>query len=89
MALLVADEEKCLWATEFSSDWETLSKSSARALSTAGETESFWQQHSSLRKTFGLASRRIVLHSKACPLHLNKVLSGSTWYILCDDGECC
>jgi len=85
MALLVADTENCKLATAIASDWDKLRKSSDQMLSRAAETEAFWRQNSSLRKTFGTASRRVVLHSKACHLHLNKVLSASTWYILCED----
>jgi hypothetical protein len=60
-------------------EWENLSRATRRALGLAENTEAFWRLQPNLRKTFGAATRRVVMHSKAVPLHLNKVLSGSTW----------
>lgn len=77
--LQVADEEKCQWAREIAGEWESLSRASRRALHLAENTEAFWRSQPSLRKTFCTSTRRVVMHSKSVPLHLNKVLSGSTW----------
>eukprot|EP00041_Stephanoeca_diplocostata_P026969 m.735270 g.735270 ORF g.735270 m.735270 type:complete len:1834 (-) comp23088_c0_seq1:324-5825(-) len=84
-ALLVNDPNAASRSRQIAARWDTLLQANVHCTALARSTEKFWMEHAAARKQFAIAPRRVLLHSKTCPLHSAKFLSGSPSYILAQD----
>jgi hypothetical protein len=83
--LMRTQPEEAQRLARLSKRWYRLLSAVTQGTAMAGDTATFWQLHSNLRKNYGAPQRRLVTHSKEVPLSLKGVMASGTWVILFND----